>query len=80
MVSFPSRQYAELLKLNPVIINNFAFENESLSYENLKESLVCFNVFFNRLQYTEITESAKTSPLDLISSIGGQLGHIFFYK
>lgn len=49
--------------------------NEIESYENNKnESYFSFNVYFERLGYTSISQSAKTNIQDLIANIGGTLG------
>ena len=47
---------------------------QSLTYELYKSLYVGFSVFYPTLQYTTITETPKTSIIDLLTQIGGSLG------
>ena len=49
-------------------------QNKTLSYEMYKSLFVNLNIFFPSLQFTQITESPKMSPIDLLAQIGGSLG------
>jgi len=48
--------------------------NLTLTYDLFKSNAAFFTVYFSNLQYTEITESPKTSLYDLFTQIGGSLG------
>jgi hypothetical protein len=48
--------------------------NLTLTYDLFKSNAAFFTVYFSNLQYTEITESPKTSMYDLFTQIGGSLG------
>jgi hypothetical protein len=54
--------------------NIFALNNQSFSYETLKNSAVCVDIYFNSLHYTAITDSPSMSSLDLVCNFGGLLG------
>lgn len=48
--------------------------NKTFKYETLKDRYLYFNIFYPSLKYTQITESPKTSLIELISNMGGLLG------
>ena len=48
--------------------------NQSLTYELFKSLYVSMNVYYPSLQYTQISETPKTSMSDLLSQVGGSLG------
>lgn len=50
------------------------FKNQTINISELRKRIASFNVFFEELKYTNITELAKYSQLDLISNIGGFMG------
>ena len=63
--SFPSQSYMEnLIRIFP---SNFTSKLN-------RENHLALNIFFNTLSYTRFKEDIKTSPLDLISNLGGILG------
>lgn len=71
IVDFPSHAYAQKLVMNPVMIKNFADWGEKLMpYDRLKESLVCVNIYFSKLEETLIDESPSYTILDALSNIG----------
>ena len=71
--SYPTRNYAKKSLLNNTIITS-KFQNETLTYDLLKESVLSLNIYYDKLTYTGITKDAKTELIDLISNIGGLLG------
>jgi hypothetical protein len=71
--SYPTRNYAKKSLLNNTIITS-KFQNEILTYDLLKESVLSLNIYYDKLTYTGITKDAKTELIDLISNIGGLLG------
>ncbi len=50
------------------------FQNETLTYDLLKQSVLSLNVYFDQLSYTQISREAKLEIVDLVSGIGGLLG------
>ena len=68
MLEFPSRQMYDVFK------REVTLANYSYTYEMYKESVLALNIFYPYAQYTRITESPKTTPIDLLSQIGGSLG------
>jgi hypothetical protein len=64
--------------------SNYTFSNNLIgsstilkhiqTYDELKRSVLKVNIFYDELKTTTITQDAKTSLSDFISSIGGTLG------
>lgn len=52
----------------------FGGDDSVITDEELKHSLVQFNVYYNEMSFHRYSESEKTSMVDLVSSIGGTLG------
>ena len=46
----------------------------NITYEDLRNSMIAFNVFYKNLEYTRITEIPKLERVDLVANIGGLLG------
>ena len=46
----------------------------NLSSDNLKNSLLAFNIYYQDLSYSEITQIPKSDIIDLVSGMGGLLG------
>ena len=44
------------------------------SFDKYKKHYVAINIFYPYLEYTEISETPKTSWFDLVSQVGGSLG------
>ena len=44
------------------------------SFDDYKKYFLLVNIFLSNLQYTEITETPKTSIIELISNMGGSMG------
>jgi len=69
---FPSKlYYANILKNNEKLKTLF---NGNFTYEQLSERFLEICVYFENLEYTEITQQIETTLVDLISNIGGILG------
>lgn len=47
---------------------------EDLSYENIKNSMVCLSVSMKSLEYTVIDEKPSKTVVQLVSDVGGNLG------
>ena len=62
--TYPSKQNAEF----------YAIKYPSYSYGLLKNRSVEMNIYYSDLSYTLISESPKTSVIDLFSNIGGTMG------
>lgn len=70
---FPNVIYASELKRHPKIKSKFP-HGYNITYIDLKDTVIAFNVFYKDLKYTEITQTAKTNIEDLLSDLGGLLG------
>ncbi len=69
---YPSYLYASLLNRHPVIIKNY--NNQTVSQDTLRKSLLKLNVYYEDLSYISITEMPTLNGISLISNIGGTLG------
>ena len=72
LLQFPSDSYARQLSRNKQI--KFLLGSNSTDLEKLKEKIAAVNVFFPRLEETEIEESQSISKLTMVSNLGGILG------
>ena len=63
----------ETTALNKIIQSKYP-PDYNITYEDLRNSMIAFNVFYKSLQYTSITEIPKTQRIDLVANIGGLLG------
>lgn len=70
---FPKQLYANELKTHPKIKSKFP-PGHQITYDDLSKSMIAFNVFYNDLRYTKISQIPKTVMVDLISDMGGILG------
>jgi len=59
---------------NEEMRNLFSTFNLTLSFDLFKSSSAYFGVYYQSLQYEQITESPKTQIIDLFTQIGGALG------
>ena len=69
---YPNKLYSQKLINNPILASKFP--NNSISYNQIKRSVVSMNVYYNELSYTLISQQPKMQLFDLISNIGGLLG------
>jgi len=68
---FPSEIYAKTILMNdPKIKSKYPLDH-NISLEDLRSSMVAFNVFYNNFQYTQIKQSPKKKFVDIISDFGG---------
>lgn len=72
MSSFPSYRYAMNLLSNNSFVSKFPYENVSL--EQLRDSVLSFNVFYSSSTINKIEEKPEINFGMLLGSIGGQLG------
>jgi hypothetical protein len=70
--SYPTRAYYENLAMQSKILSKF--NGVKPSYEELKSRMASVAVYYDELGYTRIVETEKVLLIDLISSVGGQLG------
>jgi hypothetical protein len=71
--NYPSYNYAlDSLMTNPIVKSKF--QNETLTYDLIKQSVLSLNVYYDQLSYTHISKEAKLELVDLVSGIGGLLG------
>jgi hypothetical protein len=67
MLQFPTRKYAERIKQIEADLSDF-------SYEQLKESVLAVEIYYESLSYVSVSENAKITIADLIVNIGSNLG------
>jgi hypothetical protein len=48
--------------------------NQSIGYEEYKERFLNLNIFFSAMEYKELTQTPKTTVIELIANLGGALG------
>jgi hypothetical protein len=68
-----SKQSYELFKSS---IDHFVNTNNefNLTYEEIKQRYLFLNIYYSELSFIKISESPKTSIIDLLSNLGGTLG------
>jgi amiloride-sensitive sodium channel subunit alpha/amiloride-sensitive sodium channel subunit gamma len=72
LLEYPSIGYGNFIKnLNKV---KSKFPNNSVAFEELKQSTLAINVYYDDLKYTVIEESASMDLITLIAGMGGTLG------
>ena len=60
------------------MVNFFeSISNNVLTYDSFREMSYEISIFYPHMQYNQIIETPKTSPIDLFSQIGGSLGMFF---
>ena len=62
------------------MINNSIIRSkypDGITEDELNENVIAFNVYYKDLKYTKITQTEKTSFVDLLSILGGILGKYF---
>ena len=70
---YPSKGFANIMKRDPLIQEKFN-NSSNISYEDLKQSLVSLNIYYDDLGYTTLEEIPKIDFNTLISNLGGNLG------
>jgi hypothetical protein len=71
---FPSQKHYELLLKKPNVNDTVTEDNKPMDFEEVERRIVSVSIYFNELSYTKISESSKTSIVDLIAGIGGTFG------
>jgi hypothetical protein len=73
---YPSQSYYNKFfnDKSTLIFFNTTYDIDVSTKDLFKEYFLCLNVFYPYLQYTQITEIPKFTPIDLLSQIGGSLG------
>jgi hypothetical protein len=71
---FPSQKHYELLVKKSSVNSTITGDGIQVNYEEVKKRIVSVSIYFKELSYTKISESPKTSAVDLIASIGGTFG------
>lgn len=71
--NFPNSYGAFTLIKNKKIIRKFG-ENYTITQEDLRKTMIGFEVYYDELKYTKISEVEKVKVVDLIANIGGVLG------
>ena len=69
---FPTRSYANFLRINHSVLSKYS--EKDLSYEQLKQSVLKVNFYYESLNFQHITELPNTTMINLLASIGGALG------
>ena len=68
-----SKQGYELFKIPIDYLVNMNGEF-NLTYEEMKQRFLFLNIYYSELSYIKISETPKTSIIDLLSNLGGTLG------
>ena len=71
---FPSEIYAKVKLMNNPKIKSKYPSDHNITLEDLRSSMVGFNVYFNNFQYTQIKQLPKKEIVDIIAGFGGTLG------
>jgi hypothetical protein len=77
IAAFPTKSFADSLMKNPAFVRKF--NKSSITYEDIRKSVVSVNIFFNENIETSIIGQKKNDIASLISSIGGVLGLFLGY-
>jgi hypothetical protein len=67
--SFPTPAYYQVLKSHPNVLNYFGNDASAVSYEKLKAAVLHINIYYDTLSYTEITESAQLTIIDMVCNL-----------
>jgi hypothetical protein len=70
--SFPSSSFASFLLSSEDFRSKFGHDNVTI--EQVKESVVSLNVYFNSIDYQQVTEVPDTDIGTMLGNFGGQLG------
>jgi hypothetical protein len=74
---YPTKSYLNYLKKNEKFKQHFQIDGiENITYEKVKERVLNLNIYFNELAFTQISELGKTSLVDLLANLGGELKFI----
>ena len=70
---FPNFVYYKRLINNSMITSKYPV-GYNITYSDIQQSVIAFNVYYDDLKFISISEVAKTTTTDLISNVGGLLG------
>ena len=68
---FPSKQMYNLMNKSEYLFEEI---EKGTTFDMSSDDYIYLNIFYPYLEYTLLTESPKTQPVDLIASVGGSLG------
>ena len=71
-LAYPTKIYAEMLANQSQIQSRFNYIPPT--YEQLKQSIASININYNVLGFTLFKEYQKITTIDLVTSIGGNIG------
>ena len=75
-IDYPSKGLANIIKLDPIIQEKFNFTS-NISDEDLKNSLVSLNIYYDELGYTTIDEIASYDWQVFVTLVASNLGICF---
>jgi hypothetical protein len=61
-------------KFSNDFLMNAEYSNQRIDYEEYKERFLNLNIFFSAMEYKELTQTPKTTVIELIANLGGALG------
>ena len=75
-IEFPTLQFYNVFKKDEVYFKSIQdnFKTDLTTYNMFKDNFLSVNLYYPYTQYVYITQSPKTSGIDLLSQIGGSLG------
>ena len=71
---YPTKFYAKFMSKNKNLTRKYNFSDE-FNFDDYKNKLAEINIFYDELKETIVEHHPKISQVDLISNIGGTLGH-----
>lgn len=71
---FPSKSYYQKLFRSGKLDKYLTHYGRNITFEMARKSLVSLYIYFDELDFTQISEQEATSLVVLISNIGGALG------
>ena len=75
-VNYILKETTTLEKYKPVVFEKFNISN--LTDDELKKSLIDVSFYFERFETNVITQTPSMTILDLVASVGGLLGKIYY--
>jgi len=69
-VNYPTESYARVLMENPIINSKFP-SSRNISFEELKRQVLSVDIYYDRLEYTQISQVESMSTITLVSNVGG---------
>lgn len=71
---FPSKAYYQKLAYEGKLEKYYTHYKRNMTFEMARKSLASVFIYFDQLEYTQISEQAATSGVVLVSNMGGALG------